>query len=143
MTSFAEEHLKIFIERIERIEEEKKALTTDIAEVYAEAKDNGLDTKIMKKVVKLRAMDAAEREEEATLIDIYLSALGMTPIEAAIADRKLRDAVNDMGTPVPLTEEERQKGAVAAFVDRDGTRVSIASGEGRSKPAPAHAAEAQ
>jgi hypothetical protein len=71
-------------------------------------------------------MDDAEREEEAAMVDLYMKALGMTPLEAAIEDRKLRDAVKGMGTPVPVTEEERSKGAIAAF-EKDGTRMSIST----------------
>lgn len=123
-TSFSEGQLKSFVERIERLEEERKALSTDINEVYAETKAFGFDAKIIRKVVKLRAMDAAEREEEATLVDLYMNALGMTPLEEAIGKTKLRDAVKGMGTPVPVTDEEREKGVVAAF-DKDGTRMSI------------------
>ena len=70
-------HLKSFIERIERLEEEKAALTTDIKDVYGEAKANGFDTKIIKKVVALRKLDRDERNEIETILDLYLSALGM------------------------------------------------------------------
>lgn len=69
-------HLKAFIERIERLEEEKKAIADDIKEVYAEAKANGYDTKIIRKIVQLRKMDATKRREEAELLDLYLTALG-------------------------------------------------------------------
>jgi uncharacterized protein (UPF0335 family) len=78
-TSFAQGQLKSFIERIERLEEEKKAIAADIKEVYAEAKGTGFDTKIMRKVVSLRKKDAAERQEEEAILDLYLSALGMVP----------------------------------------------------------------
>lgn len=69
-------HLKAFIERIERLEEEKKAIADDIKEVYAEAKINGYDTKIIRKIVQLRKMDATKRREETELLDLYLTALG-------------------------------------------------------------------
>ena len=69
--------LKSLIERIERLEEEKKALTADISEVYAEAKGHGFDTKIMRQVIRLRALDKAERQEAEAVLDLYLSALGM------------------------------------------------------------------
>lgn len=69
-------HLKAFIERIERLEEEKKAIADDIKEVYAEAKANGYDTKIIRKIVQLRKMDATKRREETELLDLYLTALG-------------------------------------------------------------------
>lgn len=83
------EHLRAFLERIERLTEEKKALSEDISEVYAEAKSNGFDTKIMRKVIGLRAMDRDKRIEQEALIDTYLAALGElcgTPLgDAAVA----------------------------------------------------------
>jgi len=75
--NFAKDQLKSLVERVERLEEEKTALSGDIREVYAEAKGHGFDTKIMRKVVALRKMDSAEREEQDSLLDLYLSALGM------------------------------------------------------------------
>jgi uncharacterized protein (UPF0335 family) len=69
-------HLKAFIERIERLEEEKKAIADDIKEVYAEAKGNGYDVKIMRKIVSIRKLDANKRREEEEILDLYLSALG-------------------------------------------------------------------
>lgn len=72
----AADRLKSFIERIERLEEEKKNLTADIREVYAEAKSSGFDTKTMRKVVALRKLDMSEREEQEALLDTYLRALG-------------------------------------------------------------------
>ena len=69
-------HLKAFIERIERLEEEKRAIADDIKEVYGEAKGTGFDAKILRKVVSLRRMDRDKRIEEETLLDVYLSALG-------------------------------------------------------------------
>ena len=71
------ERLRSFIERIERLEEEKAALTADIREVYAEAKGTGFDTKTMRQVVKLRKMDSADREEQEELLDLYKRALGL------------------------------------------------------------------
>ncbi len=70
-------HLKAFIERIERLEEEKRALAEDIKDVYAEAKGVGYDVKIMRKIVSLRRQDSHKRKEEEEILDIYLSALGM------------------------------------------------------------------
>ena len=71
------DQLKSLITRIERLEEEKAALATDIREVFAEAKSNGFDTKVMRQVIKIRKMDAADREEQESLLDTYLSAIGM------------------------------------------------------------------
>jgi len=90
-TTFAHGQLKAFIERIERLEEEKATIAQDIREVYAEAKANGFDTKIMRKVVALRKKEAAEREEERLLLDVYLAALGMladTPLGEAALERE-------------------------------------------------------
>ncbi len=69
--------LKAIVERIERLEEEKKAIADDIKDVYAEAKANGFDTKILRTVIRLRKQDKAEREEQETLLELYLAALGM------------------------------------------------------------------
>ena len=77
--SFAEGQLKSLVERIERLEEEKRALSGDLKEVYAEAKGHGFDTKILRKVVALRRKDAVEREEEDTMVTLYMSALGSAP----------------------------------------------------------------
>jgi uncharacterized protein (UPF0335 family) len=76
-TSFAKDQLKTLIERIERLEEEKAALSNDIKEVYAEAKGNGFDTKAIRKVIRIRKMDASEREEQDAILELYMSALGM------------------------------------------------------------------
>ena len=65
------------IERIERLEEEKAALASDIREVYAEAKGTGFDTKAIRQIVRLRKLDQSERQEQEALLDLYLHALGM------------------------------------------------------------------
>lgn len=78
-TMVAKEQLRSIVERVERLEEEKKAIADDIRDVYAEAKANGFDTKILRQVVGLRKKDAAEREEQDAIRDLYLSALGMLP----------------------------------------------------------------
>jgi uncharacterized protein (UPF0335 family) len=79
----AGELLKSFIERIERLEEEKKALADDIRDVYAEAKGNGFEVKIMRQIVKIRKMDKADLDEQEALLETYLRALGMRGREAA------------------------------------------------------------
>lgn len=76
---FARNQLKSIVERIERLEEEKQALADDIKEVYAEAKGHGFDTKTLRRVVRLRKQDAAERQEQEALLDLYMNALGMRP----------------------------------------------------------------
>ncbi|HEY1504278.1 MAG TPA: DUF2312 domain-containing protein [Stellaceae bacterium] len=73
----AGDHLKSFIERIERLEEEKKALGDDIRDVYSEAKASGFEVKIMRQIVKIRKMDKDELDEQEALLDTYLLALGM------------------------------------------------------------------
>ena len=68
--------LKSFVERIERLEEEKASIAGDVKEVYAEAKAQGFDTKVLRKVVRIRKQDRAKRMEEEAILDLYLSALG-------------------------------------------------------------------
>ena len=75
----AGERLRSFIERIERLEEEKRTLAEDIKEVYAEAKGTGFDTKIMRQIIRLRRMDKDDLDEQESLLDIYKRALGMLP----------------------------------------------------------------
>ena len=81
----AGEQLKSFIERIERLEEEKRALGEDIKEVYAEAKGTGFEPKIMRQILKIRKMDRDEHDEQESLLDIYKRALGMLPDADATA----------------------------------------------------------
>jgi len=73
----ASDRLRSLIERIERLEEEKKALSGDIRDVYAEAKSAGFDTKIMRTIIKLRKMNASDREEQEYLLDTYRKALDL------------------------------------------------------------------
>jgi uncharacterized protein (UPF0335 family) len=76
-TRFAKDQLKAFVERIERLEEEKKALSDDIRDVYAEAKGNGYDVKAMRAIVRMRKQDKDERMEYETVLETYMHALGM------------------------------------------------------------------
>ena len=76
-TRFAKDQLKAFVERIERLEEEKKATSDDIRDVYAEAKGTGFDTKALRTIVRLRKLDTDERREQQEVLDTYLHALGM------------------------------------------------------------------
>lgn len=73
----AADRLRSFIERVERLEEEKAALGTDIGEVYSEAKGNGFDVKIMRKIVALRKLDSADRAEQDAILTLYREALGL------------------------------------------------------------------
>ena len=74
---FAKDQLKAFVERVERLEEERKALADDIRDVYAEAKGNGFDVKSLRVVVRLRKQDINERKEQEAILETYLHALGM------------------------------------------------------------------
>lgn len=76
-TAFAKDQLKSFIERIEKLEEEKAALATDIREVYAEAKGTGFDVKIMRQIVRLRKLDKADYQEQEAILELYKEALDM------------------------------------------------------------------
>jgi uncharacterized protein (UPF0335 family) len=69
--------LKSIIGRVEKLEEEKSGISADIRDVFAEAKGNGFDTKAIRTIIKMRKMDASEREEAETILDTYLHALGM------------------------------------------------------------------
>ena len=73
----AKEQLRSIIERVERLEEEKKTIGEDIRDVYAEAKGNGYDTKALRTIVRLRKQDASERAEQETILETYMQALGM------------------------------------------------------------------
>ena len=79
--AIAKDQLRAFVERIERMEEEKSAIATDIREIYAEAKGNGFDTKVLRQVVKIRKQDRSEYMEQQSILDLYLSALGMSFME--------------------------------------------------------------
>jgi uncharacterized protein (UPF0335 family) len=76
-TRFAKDHLKAFIERVERLEEEKKAIAGDIRDVYAEAKGSGFDVKALRAIVRLRKQDVDERKEQEAILETYMHALGM------------------------------------------------------------------
>lgn len=76
-SGFAKGQLISLVERIERLNEEKAALGTDITEVYAEAKSHGFDAKILRKVIALRKLDSDDRQEIEAVMDLYMSALGM------------------------------------------------------------------
>jgi uncharacterized protein (UPF0335 family) len=76
-TKFAKDQLKAIIERIERLEEEKKTISDDIRDVYAEAKGNGFDVKALRTIIRMRKQDENERAEQETILETYLLALGM------------------------------------------------------------------
>src|SRR6266567_1985829 len=94
-SGFAAGQLRSFIERVENLEAEKGALAADITEIYAEAKDQGFDTKVMRAIVKLRKMEASERAEYEVVLELYKSALGMsgTPLGDAAAERLAKESL--------------------------------------------------
>ena len=73
----AADRLRAFVQRIERLEEEKAALAADIREVYAEAKGTGFDSKVMRQIVRLRKMDSSDRQEQEALLEVYRRAIGL------------------------------------------------------------------
>jgi uncharacterized protein (UPF0335 family) len=76
--SVAQDQIRAIVERIERMEEEKRAIADDIKEIYAEAKGNGFDTKVLRQIVRIRKMDHSERMEQEALLELYMTALGMS-----------------------------------------------------------------
>jgi uncharacterized protein (UPF0335 family) len=112
--------LRTIIERVERLEAEKEAILSDIKEVFAEAKGEGFDTKILRKVVRLRKMDAGKRQEEEALLDLYLSALEGTPLSAESA------------ITVAATLTEATVAALAATRKPAPDSVAVASINGRN-----------
>jgi len=75
--TFAKDQIKSIIERVERLEEEKKGLGDDIRDIYAEAKGNGLDVKALRTIVRMRKQDPSERQEQEAILEIYMHAMGM------------------------------------------------------------------
>lgn len=78
MSDVGHDRLLAFIERVERLLEEKAALTADIREIYSEAKSSGFNTKIMRLIIRLRALDPADRKEQDALLDLYKRAVGLS-----------------------------------------------------------------
>lgn len=92
-TRFAKDQLRAIIERIERLEEEKKTISDDIRDVYAEAKGNGYDVKALRTIVRMRKQDANERAEQEAILETYMAALGMlvgTPLGDSALRRDVR-----------------------------------------------------
>ena len=77
VTKFAKDQLRAIIERIERLEEEKKTISDDVRDVYVEAKGNGYDVKALRTIVRMRKQDAHERQEQESILETYLHAMGM------------------------------------------------------------------
>lgn len=108
MATFAKEQLKSIIERIERLEEEKKATSDDIRGVYAEAKGNGFEVKALRTIIRMRKQDADKRREQEEILDVYLHALGM------LSDTPLGKAAIERAMPEPRTRtpETRDVGKI-------------------------------
>ena len=93
--SVAQDQLRAFVERIERMEEEKAAIAADIKEIYAEAKGNGFDTKALRKIVSLRKKSQTDRQEEEAILAVYMHALGMLDeAPAPVANGRDGDAMD-------------------------------------------------
>lgn len=136
--SVAQDQLRAFIERIERMEEEKASIAADIKEIYAEAKGNGFDTKVIREIVRIRKQDASERAEHEAILELYLSALGMTtPIEAAA--RGLRDAQAPSQAVQRAAEQfvETAQKLGGVTIKTDGKVIEI--GKSGKKPKPTNA----
>lgn len=130
--SVARDQLRAFVERIERLEEEKKTIADDIKDVYGEAKGMGYDTKIMKMVIALRKKDDQERTEQEMILDTYLAALGMIPEpfepedeasepepavkHTAMALRSPRDDVDEISEPASVVRDDLPCGSCASGV---------------------------
>ncbi len=129
----ASDHLRAFIERVERIEEEITALNTDKKDIYAEAKGFGFDVPTIKKVVRLRKLDASEREEADALLDTYLAALGMLPASRAPA----HEADAGENTPAGSVEEIGSKAPSAGGSSPAGPSEEIGFDADAGETAPA------
>ena len=90
----AQAQLRQFVETIERVQDEQKQLASDIRDKYSEAKSLGFDVKALRTIIRLRKKSASEREEEESILEVYMSALGMLPLEKAGLPRQFEDAVN-------------------------------------------------
>jgi uncharacterized protein (UPF0335 family) len=104
--------LRQYIERIERLEEEKRGIMDDIKDVFAEAKSNGFDAKIMRKVISIRKKDASERDEEEAILALYLHALGMLPEETVDIEEEVapsKSGRKTAGKPSPAVAEEEDE----------------------------------
>jgi uncharacterized protein (UPF0335 family) len=112
--SFAKSQLKALVERIERLEEEKKGLANDIREVYGEAKANGFDTKALRAVVRMRSQDEATRQEFEATVELYKEAMGLTPLEALAARPASSVAYPPFAHTSPPIDEQQEVPRVAA-----------------------------
>jgi uncharacterized protein (UPF0335 family) len=133
LTADRKKQLEGYIGEVERWEEQKKIIVDDIGLIYTAAKDAGFDTRAMRQIVKDRKIAKDKREAFEAIVDVYKHALGMLadlPLGAASLDR----AINNLGDPVELTDEERAKGYTAAFI-KDGHRMAIGLGRKENEAA--------
>ena len=129
ISSFLNDQLKTIVERIERLEEEKNNITADIKEVYSEAKGNGFDIKILRKVIALRKKEAAERQEEEAMIDVYCLALGMQP---SLFDNKTEIDYNLETGEISQTPSQALI-AIESVTERDGGVDAAVAAEAANK----------
>lgn len=132
--TIAKDQLRSYIERIERLEEEKKSIADDIRDVFAEAKSNGYDVKALRAIVRLRKIDADERMEQEVIMETYLHALGMladTPLGTAAIDRSVKASVQ---TAAQSQRVERVRSAPIDNSSRGGG-VSLPGEAQRPEPA--------
>ena len=126
-STIAREQLRALVERIERLEEEKKAISEDIRDIYAEAKGNGYDVKVLREVVKLRKREAHERQEHDAVLDLYKHALGMIP-SASIEE--MIDAPHSASSdPTKPTENALLVTAHKVIVDHNKSSYSLIQNE--------------
>jgi len=103
-TQFVKDHLRAFVERIERLEDEKQQIAGDIREVYAEAKAQGFDVKALRSIVRLRRIDADQRAEQQAILDTYMHALGMLA-DTPLGEAALKRATKGMtAAPAPQVD---------------------------------------
>jgi uncharacterized protein (UPF0335 family) len=113
--------LKAIVERIERLEEDKKTLSDDIRDVYAEAKGNGYDVKALRTIIRLRKQDANERAEQETILETYMMALGMlvgTPLGDSALDRVGRSKVR-LSESMKDSSDQAQEMARAGLISQE------------------------
>jgi uncharacterized protein (UPF0335 family) len=140
-TTFAKDQLKAIVERIERLEEEKKATSDDIRDVYAEAKGNGFDVKALRSIISLRKQDTDERREQQAVLETYMHALGMLsdlPLDGRPAEREFKDmkvviSSGDRSVETTLADMQRAADYVKT---RGGKRKVRNPGNGNSSPPP-------
>jgi uncharacterized protein (UPF0335 family) len=121
--SVAQDQLRAFVERIERMEEEKKAISDDIKEIYAEAKGNGFDTKVLRQVIRIRKQDRAERLEFEAILELYLAALGMS--SGPTEDEQAEHDEAETAPPAKVRRGRGGKAMTEALAERAASSPSV------------------